>query len=107
MNDAGIRAGEDEQPENDAVPGKHAEIVSGHITHQPADADERRKKRAHGADAAAFLQGQLTQDVVGLRAGEARLAGYCSAKGRLLASFIGTGSAPCLSMSSLAAVHDL
>ena len=44
--------------------------------------------RAHGADAATFLQGQLTQDVVGLRAGEARLAGYCSAKGRLLASFI-------------------
>ncbi|HSW22143.1 MAG TPA: folate-binding protein, partial [Burkholderiaceae bacterium] len=44
--------------------------------------------RAHGADAAAFLQGQLTQDVVGLHTGEARLAGYCSAKGRLLASFI-------------------
>ena len=44
--------------------------------------------RAHGADAAAFLQGQLTQDVVGLRPGEVRLSGYCSAKGRLLASFI-------------------
>jgi len=44
--------------------------------------------RAHGADAAAFLQGQLTQDVVGMRADEARLSGYCSAKGRLLASFI-------------------
>jgi len=44
--------------------------------------------RAHGADAAAFLQGQLTQDVVGLRMGEARLSGYCSAKGRLLASFV-------------------
>jgi len=44
--------------------------------------------RAHGADAATFLQGQLTQDVVGLRTGDARLTGYCSAKGRLLASFI-------------------
>ncbi len=44
--------------------------------------------RAHGADAAAFLQSQLTQDVVGLQTGEARLSGYCTAKGRLLASFI-------------------
>jgi folate-binding protein YgfZ len=44
--------------------------------------------RAHGADAATFLQGQLTQDVVGLQMGEARLSGYCTAKGRLLASFV-------------------
>ena len=44
--------------------------------------------RATGADAASFLHGQLTQDMTGLREGQARLAGYCSAKGRLLASFI-------------------
>lgn len=44
--------------------------------------------RAQGEDAAKFLQGQLTQDVLGLRDGEARLAGYCSPKGRLLASFV-------------------
>lgn len=44
--------------------------------------------RAQGADAATFLQGQLTQDVAGMPTGEARLSGYCSAKGRLLASFI-------------------
>jgi folate-binding protein YgfZ len=44
--------------------------------------------RAHGADAASFLQSQLTQDVEGLGDGDARLAGYCSPKGRLLASFI-------------------
>ncbi|HEX6019630.1 MAG TPA: folate-binding protein [Burkholderiaceae bacterium] len=44
--------------------------------------------RAHGADAATFLQGQLTQDVVGLSADEVRLGGYCSPKGRLLASFV-------------------
>lgn len=43
--------------------------------------------RAAGPDAAAFLHSQLTQDVESLQAGEARLAGYCSAKGRLLASF--------------------
>lgn len=44
--------------------------------------------RAVGPDAASFLQGQLTQDVQSLPVGQARLAGYCSAKGRLLASFI-------------------
>lgn len=44
--------------------------------------------RAVGPDAASFLQGQLTQDVQSLPEGQARLAGYCSAKGRLLASFI-------------------
>jgi folate-binding protein YgfZ len=44
--------------------------------------------RASGADARSFLHGQLTQDVLHLAAGQARLAGYCSAKGRLLASFV-------------------
>jgi len=44
--------------------------------------------RASGADAATFLQGQLTNDVAGLAAGSARLAGFCSAKGRLQATFI-------------------
>lgn len=44
--------------------------------------------RAQGADAAGFLHGQLTSDIEGLSGHEARLAGYCSAKGRLLASFI-------------------
>ena len=44
--------------------------------------------RARGVDARSFLQGQLTNDVLTLRAGEARLAGFCSAKGRLQASFI-------------------
>ena len=44
--------------------------------------------RAQGADAASFLHAQLTQDVEHLEAGAARLAGWCSAKGRLLASFV-------------------
>ena len=44
--------------------------------------------RASGDDARSFLQGQLTQDVLELDAGTARLAGYCTAKGRLLASFV-------------------
>ena len=44
--------------------------------------------RASGADARKFLQGQLTQDILALGAGDARLAGFCSAKGRLQASFV-------------------
>ncbi len=44
--------------------------------------------RARGADARSFLHGQLTQDVTHLVPGTARLAGYCTAKGRLLASFV-------------------
>lgn len=42
-----------------------------------------------GEDAASFLQGQLTQDFALLGQGEARLAAYCTAKGRMLASFVG------------------
>ncbi len=44
--------------------------------------------RATGADAASFLHGQLTQDMQHLAKGSARLAGYCSAKGRLLATLL-------------------
>jgi folate-binding protein YgfZ len=43
---------------------------------------------ARGPDAGSFLQGQLTQDVLSLDEHHARLAGYCSAKGRLLATFV-------------------
>jgi tRNA-modifying protein YgfZ len=50
--------------------------------------------RAAGPDAASFLQSQLTQDVLGLDAHRATLAGWCSAKGRLLASFVVWRPAP-------------
>lgn len=43
---------------------------------------------AEGPDAGSFLQGQLTNDVLLLPVGQARFAGYCSAKGRLMASFV-------------------
>lgn len=36
-----------------------------------------------------FLNGQLTQEFSGMSFGSARLAGYCSPKGRLLATFVG------------------
>lgn len=41
-----------------------------------------------GADAAKFLQGQLTNDMATLGTSTLRLAGFCSAKGRLQASFL-------------------
>ena len=45
--------------------------------------------RVQGEDAARFLQGQMTQDFALLGPDQARLAAYCSPKGRMLASFIG------------------
>jgi folate-binding protein YgfZ len=44
--------------------------------------------RVTGADAASFLQGQLTNDVQLQKLEESRLAAFCSAKGRMQASFI-------------------
>jgi folate-binding protein YgfZ len=50
--------------------------------------------RVEGDDAARFLQGQLTQDFALLGESEARLAAFCSAKGRMQASFIGFKQSP-------------
>ncbi len=50
--------------------------------------------RVEGEDAARFLQGQLTQDFALLGPAQARLAAFCSAKGRMQASFIGFQRAP-------------
>lgn len=44
--------------------------------------------RAQGEEAAKFLHGQLTQDIELQTPGQGRLAGYCSAKGRLLATLL-------------------
>jgi folate-binding protein YgfZ len=44
--------------------------------------------QAAGADARAFLHAQLTNDIENLPASQARYAGWCSAKGRLLATFL-------------------
>lgn len=59
---------------------------------------------ARGPDAAAFLHSQLTNDVSHLPDNQARLAGYCSAKGRMLASLLmwKAGDAVFLQLS-----HDL
>ena len=41
-----------------------------------------------GEDAAAFLHAQLTSDILALRAPSTQYSGYCSPKGRLLATFL-------------------
>ncbi|RZL49775.1 MAG: folate-binding protein [Variovorax sp.] len=50
--------------------------------------------RAEGPDAASFLHGQLTQDFALLTPAEARLAALCTAKGRMIASFVGIRPTP-------------
>jgi folate-binding protein YgfZ len=73
-----------------------------------ADLDHLAVLQAAGADTVEFLHGQLTQDVKSLGGHDARLAGYCTAKGRLLASAIVWKSAaadtPALSLLVDAAV---
>lgn len=44
--------------------------------------------RVHGEDAAKFIHGQLTNDFLLLDTAHARLAAFCSSKGRMQASFI-------------------
>ena len=43
---------------------------------------------ATGDDAASFLHNQLTNDIEGLGTADARLAAFCSPKGRMMASFL-------------------
>lgn len=50
--------------------------------------------RARGDAAAKFLHAQLSQDFLALGPSEARLAAYCSANGRMLASFVGIQANP-------------
>lgn len=48
---------------------------------------------AKGLDTLTFLQGQLTNDIVAPGIGQSRLAGYCTAQGRLLSTMV-LGQAP-------------
>ena len=50
--------------------------------------------QAQGEDAANFLHNQLTNDVLLLPVGQANLAAFCSAKGRMQASFVVIKTAP-------------
>jgi len=44
--------------------------------------------QCQGADAVAFLHGQLSNDIANMPPTEARLAAYCNAKGRVLATLV-------------------
>lgn len=72
------------------IPGMSSALPATGVAHL----DEWGVIRASGADAATFLHGQLTHDVTGLPVGQARLAGYCSAKGRLQATVVVWRSGP-------------
>ena len=50
--------------------------------------------RAQGEDAANFLHNQLTQDFTLMGLSDARLAAFCTAKGRVLASFVALKRSP-------------
>lgn len=67
---------------------KLTSAVSGALLHGVAPLTHLGVIAADGEDASKFLQGQLTQDVVLPSPSEARLGAYCSAKGRMLASFV-------------------
>lgn len=69
-----------------ALPAPH--LPSTAAWHGVVPLPELGVLQAAGPDTAAFLHGQLSQDIEHLGAHQARLAAYCSAKGRMLASAI-------------------
>ncbi|MEO7741656.1 MAG: folate-binding protein YgfZ [Usitatibacter sp.] len=65
-----------------------AEAIAARDATIVADLSHNALLAVSGDDAAAFLHGQLTNDVQALVAGGAQWTGWCSAKGRLLATFL-------------------
>jgi folate-binding protein YgfZ len=58
------------------------------VSHSAAELAQYGMLSCTGDEARAFLHAQLTSDIAGLGADRARRAGWCSAKGRLLATFL-------------------
>ncbi len=71
------------QPMTTIAPTQPAQTISG-----VAELKHLGVIRAVGPDAVTFLQGQLTQDVLGMGLDTAHLAAFCNAKGRMQASFV-------------------
>jgi len=67
-------------PDSELVAARDAAVV--------CDLSALSVLRIAGPDAAAFLQGQFTDDVAALRPGEAEYGAWCSPKGRMLANFL-------------------
>ncbi|MBE0616149.1 MAG: folate-binding protein YgfZ [Burkholderiales bacterium] len=87
----------------DYLIARHAHVEAGALWHFGDAAAELRATRdggivaplthlglleCSGADAQSFLHGQLSNDVKQLSPGHSQYAGYCSAKGRMLANFL-------------------
>ena len=64
------------------------ETIELHNSTRLMDLSSRTLIRVSGAEAATFLQGQLTQDVGALENARVLWAAHCSPKGRMLASFL-------------------
>jgi folate-binding protein YgfZ len=65
-----------------------AELAAAASASVVADLSPFGVLRFAGADALPFLHGQVSNDVKGLGVAQARYAGYCTPKGRLLANFL-------------------
>ncbi|WP_410505641.1 YgfZ/GcvT domain-containing protein [Janthinobacterium sp.] len=76
--------GSDEQIHDFGVALSPADLADGFL----APIGELGLIGVAGEDAASFLHGQVSNDVEHLGTGEARLAAYCTPKGRILASFL-------------------
>ncbi len=69
-------------------PAVPAELIAARDGTILADISHNALLAVTGDDAVAFLHGQLTNDVQSLATGAAQWNGWCSAKGRLLATFL-------------------
>ena len=65
-----------------------AELVAARDAAVVCDLSALAVLRIAGPDAAAFLQGQFTNDVAALAPGAAQYSAWCSPKGRMLANFL-------------------
>lgn len=65
-----------------------AELAAARDATILADLSHNAVLAVTGDDAAAFLHGQFTNDIAALPEGGAQWSGWCSAKGRLLATFL-------------------
>jgi folate-binding protein YgfZ len=71
-----------------------ADMPNDFLTHGTCPLEHLGVIQAQGEDAAQFLHNQLSNDVLLLPAGQARLAAFCNAKGRMQASFVVIKTAP-------------
>ncbi len=77
------------QPLAGSRPGHHAGHGVVALVGPQADPDSNwALLRVHGADATTFLHAQLSQDVIHMSANTARLAAWCNAKWRMVASCV-------------------